>query len=182
MGKLHPMARATALFAIFVACGAAILATASPAMAGKACWKQVVDDWSQDGNIDGRYSARCIDEALAKVPEDIRAYSDFEEQAKSARLLASRTPQIVGGDDDDDTGGSGTGSGSGDGNQPVEEREPDTGPRNETPVQSVLGTSGNNADSIPVPLLVLLGLAAALITAGGVGFGARKLRAHRASD
>jgi hypothetical protein len=32
---------------------------------------------------------------------------------------------------------------------------------------------------VPLPLLILLGLAGALIAAGGVGLGARKLRAHR---
>jgi hypothetical protein len=174
------MTRAKALILALLVCGAALLATASPASAAesKPCWKVVIDDWSKNGHIDGTYSAKCIDEALDKVPEDIRAYSDFEEQARAARIANVRLPQSSGGGDDPPA----TGSGSGNGNQPVEEREPDTGPRDETPVQSVLGTSGNNADSVPVPLLVLLGLAAALITAGGIGFGARKLRAHRASD
>jgi hypothetical protein len=171
------MARATALSAILLACGAAILALSSPAMAAtKPCWKQVVDDWSQDGNIDGRYSARCIDEALAKVPEDIRAYSDFEEQAKAARLRVSRSLESA--DGSDEVVGPSSGS---DETQMLNENDPDTGPKDETPIQSVLGTNGNNADSIPLPLLILLGLAAALITAGGVGFGVRKLRAHRAA-
>lgn len=171
------MARATALSLILLACGAAILAAASPASAATPCWKQVVDDWSQDGNIDGTYSARCIDEALAKVPEDIRAYSDFEEQARAARLAAGRTLQSTGGSGSDDSATDATSSGED--TQQIQQREPETGPKDETPIQSVLGTHGNNADSIPLPLLILLGLAAALITAGGVGFGARKLRARR---
>lgn len=172
------MARATALL-ILLACGAAIFAASSPTSAAakaKPCWKQVIDDWSQDGNIDGRYSARCIDEALAKVPEDIRAYSDFEEQAKAARIAVTRRLQSSGGG----SAPPGTDSGAtGEDTQMVQERDPDTGPKDETPIQSVLGTHGNNADSMPIPLLVLLGLAAALITAGGIGFGARKLRARR---
>lgn len=172
------MARATALSLILLACGAGILAAVSPAQAAsKPCWKQVIDDWSQDGNIDGSYSARCIDEALAKVPEDIRAYSDFEEQARAARLAAGRTLQSAGGSGSDDPGSDA--ATSGEETQQIQQREPNTGPKDETPIQSVLGTHGNNADSIPVPLLVLLGLAAALITAGGIGFGARKLRARR---
>ncbi len=173
------MARPTAFFLILLVCGAGILATASPALAAKPpCWKQVVNDWSQDGSIDGAYSAKCIEEALDKVPEDIRAYSDFEEQAKAARLAATRSLQSSGGSDNSDEGES---EASDDDAAVVKPREPDTGPKDETLIQSALGTNGNNADSVPLPLLILLGLAGALITAGAVGFGARKLRAHRAS-
>lgn len=173
------MTRANAFFFILLVCGAGILATASPALAAKSqpCWKQVVNDWSQDGSIDGAYSARCIDEALAKVPEDIRAYSDFEEQAKAARLASFRSLQSSGG-----AGGSDSGDEGEDDAATIKPREPNTGPKDETLIQSALGTNGNNADSVPLPLLILLGLAGALIAAGAVGLGARKLRAHRAGD
>lgn len=168
------MARATAFFLILLACGASLLAVAAPAEAAKPkpCWKQVLDDWSDNGSIDGKYPSRCIDEAIAKAPEDVRAYTDFEELAELARQ--DRTLY----------GGGGTGDPTetvpGSENNPIVEREPDTGPKDETPVGWVLGTNGNNADSVPIPLLVLLGLATALITAGGAGFAARKLQAHRA--
>lgn len=171
------MARAKALSLILLVCGAGILATASPALAAKSpCWKQVINDWSQDGSIDGAYSAKCIDEALAKVPEDIRAYSDFEEQAKAARLAAGRALQSSGGSDGSDSADEESDEDA----AVVKPREPNTGPKDETLIQSALGTNGNNADSVPLPLLILLGLAGALITAGAFGFGARKLRAHRA--
>jgi hypothetical protein len=173
------MTRANAFFLILLVFGAGILATASPAMAAKSqpCWKQVVNDWSQDGSIDGAYSARCIDEALAKVPEDIRAYSDFEEQARAARLAASRSLQSSGGSDTGDSSDSGD---SDDDAATIKPREPNTGPKDETLIQSALGTNGNNADSVPLPLLILLALAGALLTAGAVGLGTRKLRAQRA--
>ena len=171
------MARPTAFLFILLACAAGILATSAPALAAKSpCWKQVVNDWSQDGSIDGAYSAKCIEEALAKVPEDIRAYSDFEEQAKSARLAAGRSLQSSGGSGSDSGD---TGDSDDDAAATIKPREPNTGPKDETLIQSALGTNGNNADSVPLPLLILLGLAGALITAGGVGFGARKLRARR---
>ena len=172
------MTRAKAFFIILLVCGAGILATASPALAAKSpCWKQVINDWSQDGSIDGAYSAKCIEEALDRVPEDIRAYSDFEEQAKAARLAAGRALQSSGGSGSDSTDE--TQSGTDDEAAPIKPREPETGPKDETLIQSALGTNGNNADSVPLPLLILLGLAGALIAAGGVGLGARKLRAHR---
>ncbi|MFL5972921.1 MAG: hypothetical protein ACJ750_11095 [Gaiellaceae bacterium] len=175
------MTRARALLFILLVCGAGILATASPALAAKSqpCWKQVINDWSQDGSIDGAYSAKCIEEALDRVPEDIRAYSDFEEQAKAARLAAGRALQSSGGSGSNNNNPAEGESGSEDEAAPIKPREPDTGPKDETLIQSALGTNGNNADSVPLPLLILLGLAGALITAGALGFGARKLRAHR---
>ena len=87
--------------------------------------KQVINDWSQDGSIDGAYSAKCIEEALDRVPEDIRAYSDFEEQAKAARLAAGRALQSSGGSGSDSTDE--TQSGSEDEAAPIKPREPETG-------------------------------------------------------
>lgn len=174
-GKLENMARAATAFFLILLVGGAVLGVAAPAdAASKPCWKQLIDDWSTDGQIDGSYSARCVDEALAKVPEDIRAYSNFEEQAKAARQAASRSLQgpIANGSNPDES--------NSDARQP-REREPNTNAKDETPVGWALGTRGNNADSVPIPLLILLGLSGALITAGGAGFAARKLQAHRAS-
>ena len=173
------MVRATALILVLLTCSAGALAPATPAQAAKPCWKQLIDDWTQDQVVDGRYSARCIEEALAKVPEDIRAYSDFEEQAQAALIQNSRELESSdGGAAPGGTGGGGGGGGGGAADDMVQPHEPNTGPRDESPVDWALGTNGNNADSVPVPLLVLLGLAAALITAGGAGFAARKLRAR----
>ena len=163
------MARATAFLLILLACGASLLALSTPADAKtKPCWKQVIDDWSQDGRIDKRYPSRCIDQAIGKAPEDVRAYTNFQEQAEQARQEGSRTLYGPAAPNDP---------------APGSESNPGVGrksTKDETPIQSVLGTSGNNADSVPIPLLVLLGLAGALITAGGAGFAARKLQARRA--
>ena len=170
------MARATASFLILLVCGAALLA-ATPAAAAKSkpCYKRVLDDWSQDGQINGAYSPACLTKAIDKAPEDVRAYTNFEEQAEAARIAATRSLQ-------GSSAGPGSGSGSA-GGAPLKEREPKTGgtTKDETPVGWALGTRGNNADSVPLPLLILLGLATALISAGAIGFGARKLKARRAA-
>jgi hypothetical protein len=172
------MARATAFFFILLACAASLLAgTAAPAEAAKPCWERVLDDWSQDSDIDGTYPPSCISQAIAKVPEDVLAYTDFVDQAEAARQVAPRQLQSA-----DPDSGSGSGSGSGGPSsetQPPRKQEPDTS-KDEGPISSVLGSGNNNADSFPLPLLILLGLSGALIAAGGAGYGARKLRAHRA--
>ncbi len=181
-GKLESMSRAITSSLILLVFGAALLAAAPATAATKPCYKRVLDDWSQDGQINGAYSVACLSEAIDKAPEDVRAYTNFEEQAEAARLAATRSLQGTGG------GGSGSDGGPGPndpedpaptgGTSTLEEREPET-PKDETPVGWALRTRGNNADSVPVPLLVLLGLAGALVTAGAAGFGARKVRARR---
>jgi hypothetical protein len=165
------MARATAFVLILLACGASVLAGTATAEAAKPCWKQVLDDWSQDSDIDGTYPARCVNEALKKVPEDVLAYTDFVDQAESARLVPPR--QLQGNDPSPGNGGPSSET------QPPRKREPNTS-KDEGPISSVLGSGNNNADSFPLPLLILLALSGVLIAAGGAGFGARKLRAHRA--
>lgn len=169
-------ARVLALIAALVAATGVLLATgASPAAAAKPCWERVIDDWLDNGRIDGVYSARCIEEARKQLPEDIRAYSDIEEKLDAELQESGRSPQ--GG-----TGGSGGGGGSGTGNtnrRVIGEPEPDTGPRDEGPIQSVLGSGNTDASSIPLPLIILAVLALLLMAAGASGFVARKLKARR---
>jgi hypothetical protein len=172
------MSRATPLspartFALIAASSLAVMGflalSASPAQAAKPCWERVIDDWLDNGRIDGVYSARCIERAREELPEDIRAYSDIEEKLDAELQEAGRTAQ----------GGSGGGSG---GTQPrvVGEPEPDTGPKDEGPIQSVLGSGNTDASSIPLPLIILAALALLLMAAGASGLVARKLKARRA--
>jgi hypothetical protein len=169
--------RAAAAFLILLALGAALVAVAArpaeTAKQTKPCWERLVDDWTQDQRVDGRYSAACINEALKNVPEDVRAYSSFEDEARAARIEGSRSLQGSGGGTGSDGSGAGGGSAGPGGPRP--------GASDETLVQRALGAGGNNADSIPIPLLVLLAISAVLITAGGAGFAARKVKALRAS-
>lgn len=179
-GKLKTMARLTAFVLALLAFGAALLTlndggATEAAQAAKPCWKQVHDDWADDQVIDRKYPARCINEAIEKVPEDVRAYTDFVDQAERARAVNSRSLQSTGGGNDDGSASGGPSSES----QPPRENAPETA-KDEGPIGSVLGAGNNDADSLPLPLLILLALAGALITAGAVGFGHRKLQAARA--
>jgi hypothetical protein len=179
-----PRARSlTALAAlVLVAIGAVLAVGTTPAQAAKPCWERVIDDWVDNGRIDGVYSARCIAAAREHVPEDIRTYTDIIDKLDAYRQAIVRTPQGTGGS------GSGSGSSSKSDNKvkpssKAPEPEPDVGPeKDEGPISSALGYKTDDASSIPLPLIILAGLALALMAAGGAGFAHRKLQARRASS
>src|SRR5215210_8746527 len=117
------MARAKVVFLMLLVFGAATLAVSSPAAAKTTpCWKQVLNDWTRDQVINDKYPSRCIDEAIAKVPEDIRAYTDFVDQAEASRQARELYGSSGGSGDTDDPDDSVPGSMS---NLP-REREPNT--------------------------------------------------------
>lgn len=157
--------------------GAVLAVGTAPAAAAEPCWKQLIDDWSADGRIDGTYSRKCIEEARRHLPEDIRAYSDIEEKLDLARQDVSRSVQGGGGDSGDDAP---TSRAPRDQEGKTTPRPTGTGPRDESPIQGILTAAGpTDADSIPLPLIVLAGLALLLMTAGAAGLANRKLKARR---
>ncbi len=140
------------------------LAMGAPASAAKPCWRQVLDDWTDNTRLNKTYEIRCYNEALENLPEDIVSYTDAYDQISDARQAALR-----GGDLDREASSSDPGAAGGD---------PDDSGGG--PLDDVLGVGSGSSDSIPLPLLILGGLAALLMAAGGAGLLARKLQARRA--
>ena len=187
-------------FAVVAALAATAIAAAAPGQATAAsappCWKQVINDWF-DGTIDRVYPIHCYREAIERLPEDIEFYSDAEPAIRAAMLAAMRAergngasntttggdapatdpddPGAPAGEDEagDDGGAPGAGGGgSGD----------DSGGRANGGgvVDDVLNLVGpRNADSIPLPLLVLAGIALLLLAAAAASFVARRVQARR---
>jgi hypothetical protein len=171
-----PPARVFVFFAgIFAALGLLLSLGTSTASAAKPCWELVVDDWIDNGRIDGIYSHACLQAALKNVPEDVRAYSDFEERVKQARQDSFRARTLQG------TSAGPTPSDSPTGVTQVQAVEPDVNvrPPDGGPIKSALRTGTTDASSIPLPLIVLAGLALLLMTAGAAGFAQRKLAARK---
>jgi hypothetical protein len=127
--------------------------SATPAVAGGPCWQRVIDDWADNSRIDGTYPVKCYQDALAKLPEDMRAYSSAPEDIERAMRAV-----IVGSGEPPDSGGSGS---SGPFGQALDEIGPD------------------DSSSFPLPLLILGVIAGVLVGAGGVGFLASRLNANR---
>lgn len=164
--------------------GVVALSTPVAASAKQPCWKDIMDDWYKDARIDGSYSQACYKAADKNIPQDLRDYSDLPSEIAQARMRdirdsrdepagSDRFPASVGGagpvDDRNDDDGSGGSSGSSSGN-------PSDGA-----IGSALDALGpESADSAPIPLLILAGLALLLVAAGGAGLLTRRLQARRA--
>ncbi len=173
--RIRPAAITLALLALVAGLAVAVAMPSSAAAAGKPCWERVIDDWLDNGTIDGQYKAACYQQALKHVPEDLRDYSNITD-AISAALSGSLRAGSGTGD------ASHTGSGSGNGSSNAGKNRQTQG----VPTQSLyskgidsLGTT--KASSIPIPLLVLAGLGALLlVSAGGLAANKRlKARAPR---
>jgi hypothetical protein len=151
-------------------------APAQAAKKPKPCWERVIDDWLDNGRIDGVYSTRCLEDARRHLPEDIRAYSNVEEMIDESILNNTRTPQ----------GGGGTppATTSQDPNLTPEEAEELTknagGKKSDNgPLDKALNPGRTSADTIPLPLIILAAFALLLLAAGAAGFAQRKLQARK---
>ena len=157
-------ARAAAVCALVVtALGAAALTFGtSPAAAQSSCWRQVINDWVKNDRVPATYPLHCYREAIAHVPNDLRQYSSIEEDILAARQQAARR-------------GSRFLTGAGSQNQQSQNRDPQSGLYN----QAIDSLSPTNADSMPLPLLILAGLSLILMTAGGAGLVTKRVRARK---
>jgi hypothetical protein len=162
------------LLALVVAIGAA-LGVAQPAQARSmsSCSKALIHDWYVDGRVDNTYPVHCYREALKQIPEDQIIYGTLRDDLTRALQATIRQH---GGHVTGDTlvvplagpgnGGDGNGTGA-------------TGGGIFHWLAKKLGPS--TADSIPIPLLVLGGLAFTLMLAAGVSYVARRVQARRAA-
>lgn len=179
--------RLLALVALVAAAAGALPAAASGAEAAAKviCWKRLLNDW-YDGRIDQAYPVRCYREAIANLPEDIEVYSTAREDIRRALLAAIRSSTKERGAKPTEATpvkppvkrqASVPAKNRG-GDQPgFQGRDPDgTGP-----IGEVLATgSPSNADSVPLPLIVLAALALLLLAAAAAGIVSRRLQARRA--
>lgn len=175
------------LLALATATFAATLAAPGAADAAKPCWVRLVNDW-YDGRIDKTYPVSCYRAAMKNLPEDVAAYSNAREEIQRALLAAIKKSAAAGKTlTGKDLVPAQTGAATGPGRTSTVPGRTDTtddgeaapgGPGDDGPLGDVLTPA--NADSIPIPLLVLAGLALVLLAAASAGFVARRLQARRA--
>jgi hypothetical protein len=136
---------------------------ATAASAKTPCWRQIQNEWVNNQRIATTYPLHCYREAIAHVPEDLRQYSSIEEDILAARQLAARQGRTLQGRQSPQQSSTGA------------QHDPDL----------TLFTKGfdklgpDNADSMPLPLLILAGLSLLLIAAGAAGLVTRRLKARK---
>lgn len=167
-----PFRPAFALSAVLLVLVGLITATTAPGRAAataKPCWQRVLDDWLDNGTIDGKYSASCYQAALTHVPQDLRDYSDIDAAISVALQDTLRRAGSNGaGGAHQSSGGSATSSGS---TTNANSRKTAYGttrtlqalPRRSIYRRAVDELGGTQANSLPIPLLVLAGLGSALL-------------------
>jgi len=147
------------------------------AQAATPCWKTLLNDW-YDGRIDGTYPLHCYTDALHHLPSDVKTYSsaadDIERALQSARAAARKQHKKLG---------------------PGTLLRPARGGSAKSPTNSKTVTATTpgrkrskgfagfadrldpgSPSALPLPLLVLGGLAIALVAAGGIGLVVQRLR------
>ena len=159
---------------IVVAAFLAVLAVASPAGAAESCGRQVIDDWYDNGRVDGTYALHCYDDAIEILPRDVRDYSSAKDDIQRALQNRKRgepappattdpTPTDTGTETTETTGGL-----------------PSDG-SDDPPTETTAGApvDPESASSVPIPLLILAGLALLLIIGGSAGYVIRRVQARR---
>jgi len=139
--------RAGALAAA-AALAAALVAAAHPSGADAqiACWRQVLYAWS-NGVVGDDYPIPCYESALSHMPEDMRVYSSAQDDIKRAMLAAIRAQGR---------------------SADVASRSPAGIGRAHTVAAAAAPTPAAHPTGVPIPLLVLTGVLAALAAAGAL--------------
>jgi hypothetical protein len=177
--------RPAATVLVLLAAVAALLVVAAPATAAKSCGRAVIDDWYEDGRVDGTYALHCYDDAIEALPRDVRDYSsakDDIQRALQARMRneeppPARTDPSPGTAEDPDTPVSSPGDDTDTTSTPPGSGPDDGDDDGDTEVAPPVDT--DSASSIPIPLLILAGLALLLVAGGSAGYLIRRLQARR---
>jgi cobalamin biosynthesis Mg chelatase CobN len=163
-----------------------------PAMAKpKSCADLVIADWYDDGRVGKIYPLHCYKEAIAKLPPDVLDYSNAKEEIGRALAFAKQGKPDPGGSDPS-PGSTATTATETTTTEPVTSTAQTTTAKTETTTTTSTPTTTTTVDtdttatvvpatdtsgpsSVPVPLLVLGGLAVLLLAAGSAGYLRRRM-------
>jgi hypothetical protein len=172
---------AKAILAVALVCTAFLAMAAQPAAAATPCWKALLNDW-YDGRIDQTYASHCYSEAISHLPSDVQTYSSAREDIlralQSAKARARKTGRTLGPNTlvPPAPGGGKTGKGGKGGGSAPTAADTD---RRKGLAKVADKLNPGSASSLPVPLLVLGGLALVLVAAGGAGLVVKRVQARR---
>ena len=154
------------------------------------CADQVIADWYDDGRISKLYPLSCYREAISKLPPDVLDYSNAKEEIGRALAFARQGKPDPGGSDPSPTGTTATTPTASTTTTTTTKKTTTTTKTStskttktttaKTSTAADTGTTTSTTDtsgpsSVPVPLLVLGGLAVLLLAAGSAGYLRRRM-------
>jgi hypothetical protein len=162
----------------------ALLPSVAAAKKHSACGDQVVADWYDDGRVGKIYPLHCYRDAIASLPSDVIDYSNAKEEISRALSFAKQGKPDPGGSGHGTTTPVETTAGTTPGGGGKGKPSTDTGPIDTIPVDTNYDTAAvdtvdtaatkqtdtSGPSSVPVPLIVLGGLAVVLLAAGSAGY------------
>ncbi len=159
------------------------------------CRDRIYNEWYRSGQVASTYPLSCYRDALKHIPPDVVVYSSLSDdirlalQAAIDRKHGRHVPTEVGSGNGTRATSSSTPSGgnaasSGDTSQPADTAPDaaDPGEMTTTPTPNpaihvvAANPAGTSSSGVPVPLIVLGGVALVLIASGGIGLGVRRHR------
>lgn len=156
---------------------ATLLAVALPGTASAAdspCRNKVFNDWYRDGKIASSYPVSCYRDALKHIPVDAGIYSSLSDDVRAAMRAAERranglsAPRQVG------HGFTALGV-----KGALASVSRTKAPHDPAVAVSKSTSLADTASGAPLPILVLGGIALALVAAGAAGAGVRHARSRR---
>ena len=90
---MPPPAKAVSIAAVALFACALVAFAPGRASAATPCWQTVINDWYDNGRIDGTYPVSCYRQALKHLPEDVQDYTSLPDDIRAAMqaALASKT-------------------------------------------------------------------------------------------
>lgn len=168
--------------ALLAGTSGAAAAPAATQHATSTCWLQVINDWLDNNQVDGTYPIPCYTQAIQHLNQypDVQNYSSAMDDIHRALLAAIHQERGNG----PGTGGPGNGGpsspGSGGAGGPGSGSGGPGGGGGSGPVGWISSHLGpGSAQSVPLPLLVLGGLALLLLLAALATWVARRIQARR---
>jgi hypothetical protein len=175
-----------AVVLLAVGAAAATAAPTSQSDSTSTCWKDVINDWLQhEPNVVGTYAIPCYTEAIQHLDSyaDIQGYSNAPDDIRRALLAALHNEgggNQGGGNNSSSSGPSSPSGGGGGGKSSGGGGGSSTPAPNRNPVTRFFDTIGpGDAQSVPLPLLVLAGLAILLLLAAAGTWFAKRLQSRR---
>jgi hypothetical protein len=164
-----PAPAVKSLFVTLVAAVAVALTIAAPApAAGIPCWKALINDW-YDGKIDQSYPRYCYQDAIKHLPRDVDTYSSAKDDILRALNASITNPGQLPPWDPNNPNGGVVPPGGGN----------DSGGSKGIITRAIEWLGPSNADAVPLPLLILAGVAFVLLAAAGGSALNRRLHDRR---